>query len=79
MTIFKGYPVRTAEGEQVGYLHLDDDFEGAVLDLALTPVVQVDGETPEIEHFLISQRTMLDTRPREEMPPFAHVGPEPSP
>jgi hypothetical protein len=46
-----------------------------LLDLAITPVLRVGpGEPLKLDEFLMSPRTQLDIRPREEAAPFNHIG-----
>jgi hypothetical protein len=73
----KGDPAGRGVG---GFVTLDDEeaIEAAVFDLALTPCLVVGGNGPaSIDYWLLSQRTTLDTRPRNQAPPWNHIGVRP--
>jgi hypothetical protein len=69
------YTIKDDEGQVRGELFIEDDSNLPVLDIALTPIVQIaKDEEPKTEAFLISSRTTLDIRPREEEWPYRHLG-----
>lgn len=63
--------------EPEGYVNIDPTrlCGEHIFDLALTPIVIVSPtEPPRVDGWLMSPRTTLDIRPREQQPPYAHVG-----
>lgn len=75
----KGQPDGSGVG---GYVYVDlagtadsEEMAEVALDVALTPCVVIQAGRPaEIAHWVLSQRTKLDTRPRAQSFPYRHIG-----
>lgn len=70
------FNIKNDEGQVIGEVIFDENpIRETWLDLALTPIVEIDKDAdPKATGFLISQRTTLDTRRREEDFPHRHLG-----